>query len=32
MLEHLLAIAPHLKDIFGKDMIAWVSDTDELLD
>lgn len=31
MLEHLLAIAPHLKDIFGKDMIAWVSDTDELL-
>ena len=31
MLEHLLAIAPHLKDICGKDMVVWVSDTEDLL-
>lgn len=31
MLEHLEAIAPYLKDIFGKDMVVWVSDTDNLL-
>ncbi|MDD3290514.1 MAG: methyl-accepting chemotaxis protein [Eubacteriales bacterium] len=31
MLEHLMAVAPHLKDICGKDMVAWVSDTENLL-
>ncbi len=31
LLEHFLAVAPYLKDIYGKDLIVWVSDTDELL-
>jgi Methyl-accepting chemotaxis protein len=31
MLDQLLNVAPYLKDIFGKDMIVWVSDTDKLL-
>ena len=31
MLEQILTVAPYLKDIYGKDMIVWVSDTDQLL-
>lgn len=31
LLEHFLAVAPHLKDVYGKDMIVWISDTDKLL-
>lgn len=29
--EHFLAVAPYLKDAFGKDLIVWISDTDKLL-
>ena len=31
LLEHFLTVAPYLKDVYGKDMIVWVSDTDKLL-
>lgn len=31
MLEHLKAVAPYLKDICGKDMLVWISDTKDLL-
>lgn len=31
LLEHFLTVAPYLKDVFGKDLIVWVSDTDRLL-
>ncbi|MDD2295705.1 MAG: methyl-accepting chemotaxis protein, partial [Eubacteriales bacterium] len=31
MLEHLMAVAPHLKDICGKDLVVWISDKKDLL-
>jgi hypothetical protein len=31
LLEHFLAVAPYLKDIYGKDLIVWISDTENLL-
>ena len=31
LLEHFLIVAPYLKDIYGKDMIIWISDTDQLI-
>jgi len=31
LLEHFLAVAPYLKDVYGKDLIVWISDTDKLL-
>ena len=31
LLDHFMAVAPYLKDIYGKDMIVWISDTDNLL-
>jgi hypothetical protein len=31
LLEHFTAVGPYLKDIFGKDLIVWISDTDKLI-
>ena len=31
LVEHFLAVAPYLKEVFGKDLIVWISDTDKLL-
>ncbi len=31
LLEHFLTVAPYLKDVFGKDLIVWISDTDKLI-
>lgn len=31
LIDHFMAVAPYLKDIYGKDLIVWVSDTDNLL-
>ena len=31
LLDHLLALGPHFKEIFGKDMVVWISDTDNIL-
>jgi len=31
LLEHFSAVAPYLKDVFGKDLIVWISNTDELI-
>jgi len=31
LVEHFLTVAPYLKDVFGKDLIVWISDTDKLL-
>lgn len=31
LLDHLLAIGPYFKEIFGKDLVVWISDTDNIL-
>lgn len=31
LLEHFIAVAPYLKDVYGKDMIVWISDTNDLI-
>ncbi len=31
LVDHFMAVAPYLKDVYGKDLIVWVSDTDDLL-
>ncbi len=31
MMEHLTAVAPYLKEILGKDLIVWLSDTEDML-
>jgi hypothetical protein len=31
LLEHFLIVAPYLKDVFGKDLIVWISDKEQLL-
>lgn len=31
LLDHLLALGPYFKDIFGKDLVVWISDTDNIL-
>lgn len=31
MLSHLIALGPYFKEIFGKDLVVWISDTDSIL-
>lgn len=31
MLDHLIALGPYFKEIFGKDLVVWISDTDNIL-
>lgn len=31
LIDHLLALGPYFKEIFGKDLVVWISDTDNLL-
>lgn len=31
LIDHLLAIGPYFKEIFGKDLVVWISDTNNLL-
>ena len=31
LIDHLLAIGPYFKEVFGKDLVVWISDTDNLL-
>lgn len=32
LLEHFSAVAPFLKDVYGKDLIVWISDTEDHLE
>lgn len=31
LIDHLLALGPYFKEIFGKDLVVWISDTDNIL-
>jgi len=31
LLEHLMVLGPYYKEIFGKDLVVWISDTDNIL-
>jgi Methyl-accepting chemotaxis protein len=31
LIDHLLAIGPYFKEVFGKDLVVWISDTDNIL-
>ena len=31
LIDHLLAVAPHLKEIFGRDVVVWISDRTRIL-
>lgn len=31
LLDHLLVLGPYFKEIFGKDLVVWISDTDNIL-
>ncbi|GAB1476280.1 methyl-accepting chemotaxis protein [Bacillota bacterium] len=31
LIKHFLAVGPHLKEIFGRDMVVWVTDTEKVL-
>jgi hypothetical protein len=31
LIDHLLVLGPYFKEIFGKDLVVWISDTDNIL-
>ncbi len=31
LLDHLMALGPYFKEIFGKDLVVWITDTDNIL-